>query len=388
MTQTVLNVPLIAQQTDEWCWAASGEMVMSYEGDDVSQCEQANYHFSMSGCCDDPTPTACVQPGYPDFGYWGFSFQQTAPGVALTFAQLTSQFASNLPVAYSWRWTRGGGHMMVAIGVDSATTMVYINNPWPPNTGDTTWITYSNYVSQSGVHTHGRDWYDITPSSPPSSPPGTEGDGMTDESPAGAPGAHDEPYGAAAEGLRLLPRLATRTADGVRPGGSPAASAGAQLSDPFRVFYVYREVLAERVPGDDPRAVLVDVNELLYPVLGGGEVIGAVRVVRQDGAWTIKSVGEPNLARSLVRARARDSAATNTPAADYLIVHVPALYQMFVGRFDAAGTLMLSPVHDDAAKGFSRAETLDGAVVLDRLVPQAQLARDAVADEGPDLPAM
>jgi len=381
MSQNTLNVTLFPQLTDQWCWAASGQMVMDYEGTSVSQCAQANQKFGMSDCCNSPTPSACVKPGFPQFQHWGFNSQQTASGTALTLAQLTSQFDLAQPVAYTWRWTSGGGHMMVARGVDTGTNMVYINNPAPPNQGDTKWITYARYVSQSGVYTHGVDCYDITKASSPtgaSSPPGSGPDPMT-EDPASAPGGHDDPYGAAEEGLRLLPRLATDDLAPELRGGSPAEL---RLSPPFRVRYVFRDPLAEREPGDDPLGLLEEVNELLYPVLRGGEVAAAVRVVEDEGAWVLKSVGEPNLARDLERVRADDSAASNTPPSDYLMVDVPSLYQVFVGRVDRARGLVLLALRDDSTRGFIRGDVAAGAELLDRLVPDARRARDTDSEDG------
>jgi hypothetical protein len=62
-----LPVNLYPQQTDAWCWAASGEMVMSYLGGMVSQCEQANRRFAHTDCCNTPTPASCNQGGWPEF---------------------------------------------------------------------------------------------------------------------------------------------------------------------------------------------------------------------------------------------------------------------------------------------------------------------------------
>ena len=59
------------QETDEWCWAASGETVMNYVGPrEVPQCYQANQELGRTDCCNCPTPGACVQPGWPQFDTW------------------------------------------------------------------------------------------------------------------------------------------------------------------------------------------------------------------------------------------------------------------------------------------------------------------------------
>src|SRR5436309_10541910 len=102
---------------------------------------------------------------------------------------------------------------------------------------------------------------------------------------------------AAAEKVhRLLPVLACE-------GGE------LKIGEPLRVLYVRRDLLKRYEAGADPRPLLSDVGELLYPVAAGGEVAAAVRVVEGEGGWTIKSVGEANLARDLEAVRARDAAA-------------------------------------------------------------------------------
>src|SRR5262245_63743906 len=72
------SVTLRPQETDMWCWAASGKMVMEFLGVPVEQCRQANDRFVLTGCCNNPVPGACVQGGWPEFGRYGFTFQKTS----------------------------------------------------------------------------------------------------------------------------------------------------------------------------------------------------------------------------------------------------------------------------------------------------------------------
>ena len=55
-----LNVPLIAQEQNKWCWAACTEMVSRYYGNDkVYQCEMANLLFGKKICCKNPNSILC-----------------------------------------------------------------------------------------------------------------------------------------------------------------------------------------------------------------------------------------------------------------------------------------------------------------------------------------
>lgn len=161
---TSLPVPLIPQQTNEWCWAASGQMIMNYLGATaVTQCQQANNELGRSDCCMSPTPSACIKGGYTQFDKYNFNTTQYGGG-ALPFSMLKSEIDSNRPVEFAWSWTGGGGHVMVAVGysVDSSGNQwVYSNNPWPPNVGNHDVLSYSAYVQDTG-YTHQNDTYQIT----------------------------------------------------------------------------------------------------------------------------------------------------------------------------------------------------------------------------------
>ena len=148
---TTLDVSLDPQLENNWCWAASGEMIMSYLGTTVPQCAQANYSVGRTDCCTNPASasnaTECDQGGWPAWGYWGFN--ATLTGTALSFAQLQAEFAANRPVGFAWAWDSGGGHYMVATGAstdEDNVQYVSFNNPWAPNVGDQVTLTYEEWV--------------------------------------------------------------------------------------------------------------------------------------------------------------------------------------------------------------------------------------------------
>jgi len=167
-----LPVTLHPQETSMWCWAASGQMVMHYLGNNVAQCTQANNRFGRTDCpcaqCgSSPLPNPpCVNGGWPEFDKYGFTFQRTSD-TALSFAALRSELSpksacGRTPIAYSWHWSGGGGHMMVADGyvtIDGA-SYVSILDPWAPCQGDARILTYAAYVSGAG-YTHWDDFHHI-----------------------------------------------------------------------------------------------------------------------------------------------------------------------------------------------------------------------------------
>ncbi|HWB85421.1 MAG TPA: papain-like cysteine protease family protein [Bryobacteraceae bacterium] len=165
-------VTLNGQQTSMWCWAASGQMTMNFihSGANVQQCDEANKRFGRSDCCNSPTPTECVNGGWPEYNKYSFTADTTSDA-PLSWAQLTSQiYCSKKPFAFSWHWNGGGGHMMVATGYVTIDGVNYVsvNNPWPPSSasgsgGVQEVYTYDKYNGGSGQdHTHWNDYYNIT----------------------------------------------------------------------------------------------------------------------------------------------------------------------------------------------------------------------------------
>jgi len=152
--ETVLPVPLYAQQTTKWCWAASGEMLMSYLGAavDVSQCTQANKRFAKTDCCNNFAN--CVQGGLPEFYKYGFNYSFAT---SLTFDQLKTEIQNGRPVGFVHQQNSDGyQHYMVARGyTESGGQFVCVNDPWPSNTIKTSGgaqriITYAEWAGGSG----------------------------------------------------------------------------------------------------------------------------------------------------------------------------------------------------------------------------------------------
>jgi len=168
------------QETSQWCWAASGQMVMEEAGNrTVPQCYEANQKFGRTDCCSCPTPAACVQPGWPEWNTWGFNYKSANP---MPWSEIVAQIDAEKPFAFAWGWNGGGGHMMVAYGYASlifwlGTQSVYVDNPWPPQGrcgpggnasgvfgGDWEHISYAEFIGGPGYdHVFWGADYDVTP---------------------------------------------------------------------------------------------------------------------------------------------------------------------------------------------------------------------------------
>ncbi len=125
----VLSVPYYAQEQDQWCWDASSQMVLAYKGHSYTQTTIANWAVGGQNI---PNylygSTSTSQYGCDQVLACFGGVASTPVARALTQAELTSEIAGIRPVFVRWGWDSGGGHILLARGIDS--TSVYINDPY------------------------------------------------------------------------------------------------------------------------------------------------------------------------------------------------------------------------------------------------------------------
>ena len=173
--ETILSLTTYAQETSEWCWAASGETIMADLGHGVAQSQLAHDDMDpkseacSSTFCDKPPAIGdpCVHSGWPDFEKHGFSSQHTT-SAALTWDEIKQQLSDapncgHTPFAMTWKWPGGGGHMMVVKGYSEVDgeKYVYVFDPWWPCVGAEVKMPYDYYVQEAGHHTHWNDYYGV-----------------------------------------------------------------------------------------------------------------------------------------------------------------------------------------------------------------------------------
>ena len=362
---TILPVALIPQKTNMWCWAASAEMIMKYLGKDVSQCEQANYRFNQTDCCILPTPSKCIQGGWPNFSHWGFNSNTTTWGTALSFAQLEAQFVGNDPIGFSWGWTGGGGHMMVARGIKKSAQMVYINDPWSPNVGDTRWISYSDYVSGSN-HVHWRDYYDISKVSK-----GQIVSKTLNTHPMNDITGFENATEAANSGLQLFSSLVNDT--NFKEMGFPETidpNKTLEISVPLKSYFVRHDALKTYQENENAKDLLIDQNEFIYPVYYDRKLVSSVVVNLKEGQWVVKSVGDSNFIKDVINARESHSKSSTISESAYAVVKIPSLYYIFLGHEQDA-TIMFTHIHDNKNKNFAKSKTQHAKDVFAAIKPDA-----------------
>lgn len=163
-------VALRPQETDNWCWAATTQMITEFLGHGRTQCDLANQRFSRTDCCNDEPndPTCrktnnCNMPGWTMFNE--SNFDATPSATPLPWDSIKNQIDSaKKPMSYAYAPKSGGvGHVVVINGYSEAAGIrwVTIVDPWDPCGGATSSIPYEEY-SNSGGTDHLQTNYNIT----------------------------------------------------------------------------------------------------------------------------------------------------------------------------------------------------------------------------------
>jgi hypothetical protein len=191
----LLRITPYAQQTSNWCWAATGQITMNYvrPGSVPRQCEAVSKVVSNrdgvdTDCCkkeppNNEPPKKCLvtndSPAYAENGFEAIATSKNlrvaAEDRALSWEEIKQQiYCKKKPFAFSWRFAASryaSGHMMVAMGYEekSGEKLVHFFNPSPRNPSEEpvdeedrfSYRTYEEYV-KGGGYVHGQAFYDIS----------------------------------------------------------------------------------------------------------------------------------------------------------------------------------------------------------------------------------
>jgi hypothetical protein len=188
-----------AGRANNWCWAATGQMIMELLGEQprkACQCQQAEQVLGVKGCCVTPSsclpaddlPARCDRPRWPAFvekpERFGFDYATTCDGLKdrqddeacdakpLGWRELTAEVCAGRPVIASLH-ARGStrGHTVVVKGFSTRPNRrVLVVDPMRlcPSGRDCEgeldegfWLTYEEYAAGWGGIVHWVDFYGI-----------------------------------------------------------------------------------------------------------------------------------------------------------------------------------------------------------------------------------
>lgn len=110
-----LDVPLLGQFGDEWCWAACTQMILRFYLDDTTrQCQLAGRLFSPADCCgpplgcDRPCNASKILKVLQDAQLHSHALNRRA-----TFAELVDEYNADRPVLVGIEREDGTAHLVV-----------------------------------------------------------------------------------------------------------------------------------------------------------------------------------------------------------------------------------------------------------------------------------
>jgi hypothetical protein len=199
--ERILSLPFAPQPGSavNWCWAATGQMIMELLGEPprrACQCRQAERVLGVKGCCVTPgscippndLPLRCDEPRWPAFverpEQYGYSYATTCDAFPrrqddeacdlrpLAFAALAAEICAGRPVIASFR-ARGSarGHAVVVKGVTTRPgPRVLVVDPLrlcsegrdcEGELDEAFWMSYDEYAAGWDGRVHWVDFYRI-----------------------------------------------------------------------------------------------------------------------------------------------------------------------------------------------------------------------------------
>lgn len=158
-----LNVPQIAQEQTQWCWAACADMVLHYYGNTgIRQCELANWLFGLPGCCSNPSSSLCNRPcQVADVSrvFMNYGVRSSGGNGTVSFSTLQFELNGDRPVEVAYSWNGGGGHVAIVRGWDQNSTgpFLRVNDPAYGSGG----VYYSDLLTAYGLGTWFYTWIGI-----------------------------------------------------------------------------------------------------------------------------------------------------------------------------------------------------------------------------------
>lgn len=150
-------VTLRAQETGNWCWAATTQMITEFLEHGRTQCDLANERFARNDCCTSGCPknAACNIPGWTMFTECGFTYSNSS--TPLTWEKIKFEiYCAKKPLSFAYGPKSGGvGHVLVIYGYAEIgdDKFLSLKDPWSPCNGTDRFITYQEY-SNSATHNH------------------------------------------------------------------------------------------------------------------------------------------------------------------------------------------------------------------------------------------
>lgn len=180
------------QETSDWCWAATGKVVMRFHNEQFNkkthdQCKivsnSINPNLDRVTCCPSEVASSkseCLGGGWPSTVFTRYGFDYEVVTEALDWESLTNEICGTGPFLYVINFQGGGSHALVATGYTTANdtrgtdpsqrknNLVLVYDPIyaPTEKKSLDYMTHQEFVGDADDpygFTHDRDYAQISP---------------------------------------------------------------------------------------------------------------------------------------------------------------------------------------------------------------------------------
>jgi hypothetical protein len=151
----VLRFPIQRQLQSQWCWAGVSASVSRYyvPASTWTQCRIANVQWGRSDCCGSGAAGACNNPSTLGTALSTVGHFDRQTSVQESLQTLENELVAGRPVCIRVGWAGGGGHFVVASGVEDD-GFVWVSDPGGGTTALVAYNTLRTAYSGSGTWTH------------------------------------------------------------------------------------------------------------------------------------------------------------------------------------------------------------------------------------------
>lgn len=128
------NFTFFQQEQDNWCWAASDQMVLTFlniPNAGGQQCDAANLAYPDGGCfvpgnCCGTNRGACNLPCSSHIKK--LITTDVGEGTSISWTRVKNDIIAGRPFIVKWLWPSGGAHLMVGTGF-TYDSLVHVTDP-------------------------------------------------------------------------------------------------------------------------------------------------------------------------------------------------------------------------------------------------------------------
>lgn len=151
-------------------------------------------------------------------------------------------------------------------------------------------------------------------------------------------------------------------------GFTAASAAKTTLGIPLSTSLLDARELTAGIDDAAAQSLLIPLDERIFPVLSGTQVVSSVTVHKRANQWVLASVGAPQSAKLFSATRTLAMRTTKLPATAFSLVRLPELNMILMVANTRQGLTFWSPI-DVPSAGIAANTALSAGQLASQLLP-------------------